>query len=111
MIISKLGPFIGGNYVSIRINVSSERLLESRSNQVIDCQATNFGGDMLYRMMGNTGLQVSVLSYGFWATFGVKDRLSNDAGIQAAKELLHQARMAGVNLFDNAEVYANASRV
>ena len=60
---------------------------------------------MLYRMMGNTGLQVSVLSYGFWATFGVKDRLSEDAGIQAAKELLHQARLAGVNLFDNAEVY------
>ena len=48
-----------------------------------------------------------MLSYGFWATFGVKDRLSNDAGIQAAKELLHQARMAGVNLFDNAEVYGN----
>lgn len=60
---------------------------------------------MLYRMMGNTGLQVSVLSYGFWATFGVKTRLSNDAGILAAKELLHQARLAGINLFDNAEVY------
>ena len=62
---------------------------------------------MLYRMMGNTGLQVSVLSYGFWATFGVKDRLSNNEGILAAKELLHQARLAGVNLFDNAEVYGN----
>ncbi len=62
---------------------------------------------MLYRMMGNTGLQVSVLSYGFWATFGVKDRLSNDEGIEAAKNLLHQARKAGVNLFDNAEVYGD----
>ena len=25
---------------------------------------------MYYRMLGNTGLQTSVLSYGFWATFG-----------------------------------------
>ena len=62
---------------------------------------------MLYRMLGNTGLQVSVLSYGFWATFGVKDRLSQAAGIEAAKELLHQARLAGINLFDNAEVYGD----
>ena len=58
--------------------------------------------------MGNTGLQVSVLSYGFWATFGVKDRLSDDAGIQISQELLHQARLAGINLFDNAEVYGQS---
>lgn len=31
---------------------------------------------MVYRMLGNTGLQVSVLSYGFWATYGSKDDLS-----------------------------------
>jgi aryl-alcohol dehydrogenase-like predicted oxidoreductase len=35
---------------------------------------------MYYRMMGNTGLQVSVLSYGFWATYGVKDRLMENEG-------------------------------
>ena len=29
--------------------------------------------NMYYRMMGNTGIQVSVLSYGFWATYGIKD--------------------------------------
>jgi len=28
---------------------------------------------MYYRMLGGTGLQVSVLSFGFWATYGVKD--------------------------------------
>ena len=35
-----------------------------------------------YRMLGRTGLQVSVFSYGFWATFGVKEGLTDDAGIE-----------------------------
>ena len=35
---------------------------------------------MYYRMLGNTGLQVSVLSFGFWATYGVKDGLTHDEG-------------------------------
>lgn len=60
---------------------------------------------MYYRILGNTGLQVSVLSYGFWATFGVKDDLHRQEGIDAAKVLLRQARDAGINLFDNAEAY------
>ena len=42
--------------------------------------------NMYYRMMGATGLQVSVLSYGFWATYGVKQELSGKAGIQKAKQ-------------------------
>jgi len=62
---------------------------------------------MYYRMLGNTGLQVSVLSYGFWATFGVKQGLTEAQGVAAAKEILHQAREAGVNLFDNAETYGS----
>lgn len=33
---------------------------------------------MYYRMLGNTGLKVSVLSYGFWATFGSKSSLKKD---------------------------------
>jgi aryl-alcohol dehydrogenase-like predicted oxidoreductase len=32
---------------------------------------------MAYRMLGNTGLQVSVLSFGFWATYGTKDDLND----------------------------------
>ena len=28
---------------------------------------------MDYRMLGNSGLKISVLSFGFWATFGVKE--------------------------------------
>jgi hypothetical protein len=60
---------------------------------------------MYYRMLGNTGLQVSVLSYGFWATFGAKSDLSDREGIEMAKKCLRVARNAGINLFDNAEVY------
>ena len=50
-------------------------------------------------------MQVSVLSYGFWATYGVKQELSGKAGIQKAKQLLTIAREAGVNCFDHAEAY------
>lgn len=60
---------------------------------------------MPHRMLGNTGLQVSVLSFGFWATFGVKEGLTEAQGVQRAKEVLAAARRGGVNLFDNAEVY------
>ncbi len=62
---------------------------------------------MYYRMLGGTGLQVSVLSYGFWATFGVKQGLTEEEGVAAAKRCLAVAREAGVNLFDNAETYGN----
>mmetsp|Transcript_4384 Transcript_4384/g.9474 ORF Transcript_4384/g.9474 Transcript_4384/m.9474 type:complete len:364 (-) Transcript_4384:88-1179(-) len=64
---------------------------------------------MYYRILGNTGLAVSVLSYGFWATFGVKDTLREQQGIDMAKDCLRLARNAGVNCFDNAEVYGSPS--
>jgi voltage-dependent potassium channel beta subunit len=59
------------------------------------------------RMMGNTGMQVSVLAFGFWATFGAKDGLKDKEGIETAKNCLRVARASGINLFDNAEVYGN----
>lgn len=62
---------------------------------------------MPMRVMGNTGLQVSVLSFGFWATFGVKDDLMDQQGVEKAKEILRVARAAGINLYDNAETYGN----
>jgi len=62
---------------------------------------------MYYRMLGGTGLQVSVLSFGFWATYGVKEGLTNDEGITMAKECMSLARQKGINLFDNAETYGN----
>ena len=62
---------------------------------------------MYYRMLGGTGLQVSVLSFGFWATYGVKEGMTNEEGIVKAKECMQIAREKGINLFDNAETYGN----
>ena len=62
---------------------------------------------MAYRTLGRTGLATSVLSYGFWATFGVKEGLTDAEGVERAKECLQTARLGGVNLFDNAEVYGS----
>ena len=55
---------------------------------------------MPMRRLGPSGLQVSVLSLGSWVTF--KDQM--DVGLAA--ECMAAAREAGVNFFDNAEVYA-----
>jgi aryl-alcohol dehydrogenase-like predicted oxidoreductase len=56
---------------------------------------------MEYRHLGRTGLKVSALSYGAWVSFG------NQLDVKDAKVLLHRCREAGVNFFDNAELYAN----
>ncbi len=56
---------------------------------------------MEYRRLGKSGLQVSALSFGSWLTFG--DQISD----KTADELMGIAYDAGVNFFDNAEVYAN----
>jgi len=55
---------------------------------------------MEYRHLGKTGLKVSALSYGSWVTFHTQ------VGIDAAVESMSIAYEAGVNFFDNAEVYA-----
>ncbi len=55
---------------------------------------------MEYRRMGRTGLQVSVLSFGSWVTFG------GQLDTSLARDCLSAARDAGVNFFDNAEAYA-----
>jgi voltage-dependent potassium channel beta subunit len=55
---------------------------------------------MPFRRLGRAGLQVSVLSFGSWVTFG--DQL--DVGLAA--DCLAAAHDAGVNFFDNAEAYA-----
>lgn len=52
------------------------------------------------RRLGRSGLQVSVLSLGSWITY------HNQVDSTAARELMAQAFDAGVNFFDNAEVYA-----
>lgn len=55
---------------------------------------------MKYRFLGRSGLKVSALSFGSWVTFG--DQIDEDLAYQSMKE----AYDAGVNFFDNAEVYA-----
>ncbi len=55
---------------------------------------------MKYRHLGKTGIQVSELSFGSWVTF------HNQADVKAAVDMMAAAYEAGVNFFDNAEVYA-----
>jgi voltage-dependent potassium channel beta subunit len=55
---------------------------------------------MEYRYLGRTGLQVSSLSLGSWVTF------HNQVDEKSAVEAMAAAYDAGVNFFDNAEVYA-----
>jgi voltage-dependent potassium channel beta subunit len=55
---------------------------------------------MHYNRLGRSGLQVSALSLGSWITY------HNQVDTQAAGELMAAAFDAGVNFFDNAEVYA-----
>ncbi|KAI5290422.1 hypothetical protein KEM54_001592 [Ascosphaera aggregata] len=56
--------------------------------------------DMEYRRLGNSGLFVSVISFGGWVTLGghVQD--------ERAFEIMKQAYDLGVNFFDTAEAYS-----
>lgn len=56
---------------------------------------------MEYRRLGKSGLPVSALSFGSWVTF------STQMGVEQALETMTAAYDAGVNFFDNAEVYAS----
>jgi voltage-dependent potassium channel beta subunit len=55
---------------------------------------------MEYRFLGSSGLKVSALSFGAWVTFG------EQIGEDVASACMKVAYEAGVNFFDNAEVYA-----
>jgi voltage-dependent potassium channel beta subunit len=55
---------------------------------------------MEYRHVGKAGIRVSELSFGSWVTF------HNQADVNLAKDMMAAAYDAGVNFFDNAEVYA-----
>ena len=55
---------------------------------------------MEYRNLGKSGLRVSELSFGSWITFG------NQIEDGTSERLMAMAYEAGVNFFDNAEVYA-----
>lgn len=55
---------------------------------------------MEYRRLGRSGLKISQLSFGSWVTFG------NQMDVGLVSKTMAAARDAGVNFFDNAEVYA-----
>jgi len=55
---------------------------------------------MEYRRLGRSGLKVSALSFGSWVTF------SFQLDDSKAETIMHRAYDAGINFFDNAEVYA-----
>jgi len=55
---------------------------------------------MEYRRLGRAGLKVSALSFGSWVTYG------NQMDTRLARECMAAAFDAGVNFFDNAEIYA-----
>lgn len=57
--------------------------------------------EMQYRRLGQAGIKVSVLSYGSWLTFG------SQQAVEQSVECMGAAYDAGVNFFDNAEVYAS----
>lgn len=56
---------------------------------------------MEYRRLGKSGLKVSEFSFGSWVTFG------NQVGDKVAEDCMKIAYDAGINFFDNAEVYAS----
>ncbi len=56
---------------------------------------------MEYRRLGRSGLKLSALSFGSWVTFSYQ--LDEDAAL----DCMRVAYDAGVNFFDNAEVYAD----
>ncbi len=56
--------------------------------------------EMTYRRLGRSGLKVSVLSFGSWVSFGPQ------LDVAKARDCLDAAYQAGVNFFDNAEVYS-----
>ena len=63
------------------------------------------GQKMAYRYLGNTGMKVSVLSYGNW--------LTTDENTEDTQSLVNNCMKlcydAGINYFDTAEMYASGA--
>jgi voltage-dependent potassium channel beta subunit len=62
--------------------------------------ANELANKMEYRRLGNTGIKVSLLSFGSWVTF------NNQLDTDLALECMQTAHDRGCNFFDNAEAYA-----
>ncbi|MET0918009.1 MAG: aldo/keto reductase, partial [Burkholderiales bacterium] len=81
--------------MQITSGVQRRRWLWLRQAAVLASNAMN------YRRLGRSGLKLGELSFGSWVTY------ANQVDTRAARELMAAAFAAGVNFFDNAEVYAN----
>ena len=59
---------------------------------------------MQYRRLGNSGMKVSAVSLGAWTTYGgsVEDK-------KLITQIVERALEAGINFFDNADVYARGN--
>ena len=57
---------------------------------------------MAYRYLGNTGMKVSVISYGNWLTSDSNTEESQKLVTDCVKKCFEM----GVNFFDTAEIYA-----
>jgi voltage-dependent potassium channel beta subunit len=79
-------------------SIGTRRIELARIDQ--DSKQGEISVEMEYRHLGRSGLQVSVLSFGSWVTFG--PQLAGDL----AADCLAAAYDAGVNFFDNAEAYS-----
>src|SRR3954468_8048408 len=58
---------------------------------------------MNFRYLGNSGMQISEITYGNWLTHG--SQVENDV----ARQCVHAALDAGITTFDTADVYANGA--
>lgn len=58
---------------------------------------------MEYRYLGNTGMKVSVLSFGNWLNS------NNKEDYEITRDAMKLCKEAGVNLFDTAELYGNGT--
>ncbi len=58
---------------------------------------------MIYNRLGRAGIKLSALSLGAWVTYG------GQVGEDLAEKCMIAAYEAGVNFFDNAEVYASGN--
>jgi len=56
---------------------------------------------MVYRRLGRSGLQISAISLGAWATVG------ESLDLEGTTRLMAEAFEAGVNFYDNAETYGD----
>ena len=56
---------------------------------------------MHYRRLGRSGIKISDISLGSWVTFG------NQVDEQRSTQIIQEAIDAGINFFDNADIYAN----